>query len=53
MVGLPLPFIGATQEVTLKGRSRMSESVRSLLEVQGCPGDLLFIVLFVLVVLGG
>ena len=41
VIDFPLPFIGEMQEVTLKGRSRMSKNVRSPLEVQGCPGDLL------------
>ncbi len=41
VVGFPLPFIEAIQEVTLKGRSRMSKYVGSPLEVQGCSGDLL------------
>jgi len=42
VVGFPLPLIGAIQEVNLTGRSRMSKSVRSPLEVQGRSGDLLF-----------
>ena len=51
VVDFPLPFIGEMQEVTLKGRSRMSKYVRSPLEVQGCPrGSSCFLSFFIFLV---